>query len=202
MKIYGLTGGIASGKSTVARILRDLGATVIDADQLARDVVEPGQPAWEEIRTRWPEVIDSDGRLDRKRLGEIVFADPQQRRELEQITHPRIAERSATLLQEAMARGEPLAFYEAALIVENGLDAGMNGLVVVSAPREVQKSRLMARDGIDHAAAEARLKAQLPLEEKVRRATHVIDNSGPPEETRRATETLYHRLLDEAGSTT
>jgi dephospho-CoA kinase len=202
VKLYGLTGGIASGKSTVARTLRALGATVIDADQLARDVVAPGQPAYGEIRARWPEVIAPDGTLDRKKLGDIVFSDAASRAELNAMTHPRIAAESARLVQEAAERGEPLAFYEAALIVENNLDAGFHGLVVASVPENVQLERLKKRDGISDAPARARIAAQFPLGEKVRRATHVIDNSGSEEQTRKATEELYRQLLAEASTGT
>jgi dephospho-CoA kinase len=198
VKLYGLTGGIASGKSTVARILRELGATVIDADLLAREVVEPGQPAFEEIRATWPEVIGADGRIDRAKLGEIVFSSAAERAILNGITHPRIGEESARRTQEAEARGEPLAFYEAALIVENRLDEGLDGLVVVSVPEALQLARLKARDGLSEAAARARVAAQLPLAEKVRRATHVIDNGGTPAQTRAAVERLYETLLAEA----
>ena len=198
VKLYGLTGGIASGKSTVARALRALGATVIDADQLARDVVKPGQPAYDEIRTRWPAVIAADGTLDRKALGDIVFSNADARAELNGITHPRIAMESARLSQEAAERGEPLAFYEAALIMENGLDQALDGVLVVSAPDDVQLVRLRNRDGLSEAAARARIAAQLPLAEKVRRATWVLDNSGDPVKLTRATEALYRQLVSSA----
>lgn len=197
MKLIGLTGGIASGKSTVARVLRGLGATVIDADQLAREIVEPGRPAWHDVQERWPGVIAPDGTIDRKALGEIVFSDPAARAELNAITHPRIAEAGAKLADEARARGEAVAYYEAALLVENGLADAFDGLVVVSIPLELQRIRLMTRDGLDAAAADARLAAQLPLEEKVRRATHVVDNAGAPEATRAQVEALHRAFLAE-----
>ncbi len=195
MKLYGLTGGIASGKSTVARFLRELGATVIDADQLAREVVEPGEPAYQEIRARWPEVIGDDGALDRAKLGAIVFSDPAARAQLNAITHPRIGERSAALVEEASRRGEPLAFYEAALLVENGLAGAFDGLVVVTVSEETQLARLMARDRSTESAARARIAAQLPLSAKTARATDIIDNSGSERETRAAIEALYRRLV-------
>ena len=200
MKLIGLTGGIASGKSSVARELRALGATVIDADELARDVVRPGRPAHAEIRARWPQVIASDGTIDRAKLGEIVFSQSEERAALNGITHPRIAEESARLATEAAARGEPLAFYEAALLVENNADAAMDGLVVVSVPDAVQLERLKRRDGLSEAAARARIAAQLPLKAKVARATHVIDNAGSPDETREAVRRLYAALKAEAAS--
>jgi dephospho-CoA kinase len=198
MKVYGLTGGIASGKSTVARVLRELGATVVDADELAREVVRPGQPAHAEIKARWPQVIGKDGALDRARLGEIVFSDPEARAALNAMTHPRIAEASAARIEAAAGRGERLAFYEAALLVENKVDEALDGLWVVSLPEDVQLARVMARDGLSEAAARARIAAQLPLATKVARATHVIDNAGPPERTRAAVEALYRALVREA----
>lgn len=198
MKLYGLTGGIASGKSTVARILRELGATVIDADQLAREVVQPGRPAYEEIRAKWPAVVAKDGTLDRARLGELVFGDAAARAELDGITHPRIAEESARLAAQAAARGEPLAFYEAALLVENRVDEALDGLWVVAVPDQTQLARLRERDKLSEPAARARIAAQLPLKAKVARATHVIDNGADPKATRAAVEALYRQLLDEA----
>lgn len=194
MKIYGLTGGIASGKSTVARALRALGATVIDADELARVVVEPGKPAYDEIKRRWPPVISADGTLDRKKLGDIVFADAGARAELNAITHPRIGEETARRTQEAAERGEPLVFYEAALLVENGLAEAFDGLIVVSAPESVQLARLRGRDSLGEEAARARIASQLPLAEKVKRATWIIDNAGGPEQTMTDVESLYRKL--------
>lgn len=198
MKLYGLTGGIASGKSTVARHLRALGATVVDADRLAREVVEPGQPAADEIRARWPDVFTADGTLDRKALGAVVFGDSEARRELEAMTHPRIAQRSAELLDEARERGDAIAFYEAALIVEKRLDEAFDGLVVVSVPEDVQVRRLMDRDGIDEPTARERLAAQLPLAQKLERATDVIDNAGTPDETQTQVQALWTRLTESA----
>lgn len=194
MKLYGLTGGIASGKSLVARELRALGATVVDADAVAREVVEPGTPAANDIRKRWPEVFATDGTLDRKALGQLVFEDRQALGELEAMIHPRIAERSAQLLAAAEERGESLAFYEAALIVERNLDQSFDGLVVVSVPESLQLQRLMTRDGLDEKSARQRLAAQLPLEKKLERATDIIDNAGTEVETRAQIQALWARL--------
>ena len=201
MRIYGLTGGIGSGKSTVAEVLKAHGATVIDADELARAVVEPGQPAYDLIRGRWPQVFRLDGSLDRKKLGDIVFGDPEQRAALNGIVHPRIAEESARLTQAAEARGEPLVFYEAALLVENGLADAFDGLIVVSVPEKVQVARVCVRDHVSESAARARMAAQLPLQEKVKRATWVIDNSGSVEQTQRATMELLKTLRALSGPT-
>lgn len=198
MKVFGLTGGIASGKSSVARTLRALGATVIDADEIARVVVEPGRQAWEEIRALWPQVIAPDGTLDRKKLGDIIFSDPSARAQLNAITHPRIGEESARRMEEAETRGEPLVFQEAALLVENGLAEAFDGLIVVTVSPDEQLRRLCVRDQIGEAPARARIAAQLPLSEKVKRATWVIDNSGSPEQTAQAVERLYRQLRDSA----
>jgi dephospho-CoA kinase len=198
-RIIGLTGGIASGKSLVAATLRELGAPVVDADLLARQVVEPGQPALAELAARFgPDVIAADGTLDRKRVGEIVFADPAARADLNRITHPRIAAAGQAEILRHTEAGAKVIIYEAALIVENGMHRALGGLIVVAVPREVQLARLMKRDGIDATAAEQRLAAQLPLGDKVAVATHVIDNAGTPAETRAQVERLWRQLQDEA----
>lgn len=194
-RIIGLTGGIASGKSTVSEMLRALGAHVLDADQLARQVVAPGSPALAEIRERFgPGVLQPDGALDRKRLGELVFADAEARQALERITHPRIAEASQREMARLAAAGVDPIIYDAALIVENRLHTWMQGLIVVSAPAEAQVARLMARDGIDDDAARARIAAQLPLSEKIAVADHVIDNGGSREHTEAQVRALWERL--------
>lgn len=194
-RIIGLTGGIASGKSTVSTMLRALGAHVIDADQVARDVVAPGTPALAEIAAHFgPEVLLPDGTLDRKKLGARVFADAGARKALERITHPRIAAATQQEIARLGAAGVDPVIYDAALIVENRLYTWMQGLIVVSVPDAVQVARLMIRDDIDEAAAEARVAAQLPLADKVAVATHVIDNSGVQSETEAQVRALWARL--------
>jgi dephospho-CoA kinase len=194
-RIIGLTGGIASGKSTVSDMLRALGAHVIDADQVARDVVAPGTPALAEIQARFgSEVLQPDGALDRKKLGAIVFADAGARRELERITHPRIAAATQQEIARLSAAGVDPVIYDAALIVENRLYTWMQGLIVVSVPPETQVARLMIRDDIDEAAAQARIAAQLPLADKVAVATYVIDNGGTRAETEAQVHALWQRL--------
>jgi dephospho-CoA kinase len=194
-RIIGLTGGIASGKSTVSDMLRALGAHVIDADQVARDVVAPGTPALAEIRARFgSEVLQPDGALDRKKLGAMVFADAGARRELERITHPRIAAATQQEIARLSAAGVDPVIYDAALIVENRLYTWMQGLIVVSVPPETQVARLMIRDDIDEAAAQARIAAQLPLADKVAVATYVIDNGGTRAETEAQVHALWQRL--------
>ncbi|HUB06999.1 MAG TPA: dephospho-CoA kinase [Myxococcales bacterium] len=194
MKLYGLTGGIASGKSTVAGMLRGLGAHVIDADLLAREVVEPGMPALAEVARRWPACIRPDGRLDRAKLAGLIFHDPSQRRELETILHPAIqaeAGRRTLALAEA---GQKLAFYEAALIFENGLDAGLDGVLLVACSPATQLARLRERDGLSEEDARRRVAAQLPLDEKRSRARWVIDTDRSLEDTRRQVEGIYREL--------
>jgi dephospho-CoA kinase len=182
LRVVGLTGGIASGKSTFSTLLRARGAPVVDADRLARDAVLPGAPALAEIvRAFGPGVLGPDGTLDRRRLGALVFADPAARGRLEAITHPAVR---AGMLEETLrlaAAGHALAFYDTPLLYEVGLDAALDSVVVVWAPRAAQLARLVARDGLSPGEAEARLAAQLPLDDKAARADFVVDNSGAPE---------------------
>ena len=195
MLVIGLTGGIASGKSTVASMLRELGASIVDADLLARQIVEPGMPALADIARRFgPEMIDAEGRLDRKKMGERVFADPTARAALNAITHPRIAEASRAAMAELRAAGMDVAIYEAALLVENKIHHGLDGLIVVSVPEPVQIERVSQRDSVDFSAARARLAAQLPLADKVAVADWVIDNSGSRERTRDQVERVWRQV--------
>jgi dephospho-CoA kinase len=178
VRVYGLTGNIGSGKSTVARMLEARGVPVVDADRVARDVVEPGQPALREIAERFPGVLQPDGTLDRKALAARVFADSRERVALEHIIHPRIAEEVAARMGSLAGAGHPCAVYEAALIVENKLDDSLDGLIVVTAPEEVALERLRKRDGMSEAEALSRMAAQLPGEDKARHARFVIQNTG------------------------
>jgi dephospho-CoA kinase len=178
LKLVGLTGGIGAGKSTVARMLRERGVPVIDADQLAREVVEPGQPAHAEIAAAWPDVLGSDGRLDRGKLATRVFADAEARARLQNMTHPRIRQRARELAAELGRQGHALVFLEAALLVETGFCRELDGLVVVSAGEEQRVARVMARDGTSRSQVEARLRAQTGDETRRKASTHVIDNSG------------------------
>jgi dephospho-CoA kinase len=197
-RVIGLTGGIASGKTTVGRMLRELGAPVVDADLIARQVVEPGQPAYADIvREFGREVVLPDGALDRKRLGEIVFGDQARRRILEAITHPRIAMTAQAETAGHAAAGQPVVIYEAALIVENRLHEALGGLIVVKATPEQQVERAMKRDGISEEHARARVASQLPLARKLEVATHVVDNTGTLDETRAQVERLWRELQGE-----
>lgn len=195
MKIYGLTGGIASGKSTVSRMLRELGAHVLDADVIAREVVEPGTPGLKAVAERFPGVVGPDGRLDRAALGARVFGDPKERAALNSILHPLIGQQFLLRTHALAAQGVERLIYDAPLLIENRLHEGMDGVVLVWVPREVQKARLMVRDGLDEAAAEARLAAQLPLDEKRQHATWLVDNSGEREATRARVDEVWRAML-------
>ena len=194
MRVVGLTGGIASGKSTVSAMFRELGAQIIDADQVARDVVEPGTRGLEEVARRFPGVVDETGRLDRAALGRRVFSDPGERRALEAILHPRIREEVARRTEALTRAGVKVVLYDAALLIENGLHRGMDGVIVVFVPEAVQRARLAARDGLDEAAVTARLAAQLPLAEKRAHATWVVDNSGSLDETRAQVRQIWEEI--------
>lgn len=199
LKVLGLTGGIGTGKSTVARMFAEHGVPVVDADALAREVVAPGLPALADIAAAWPEVLRADGTLDRQRLGGIVFADPAARLRLEGITHPRIQALAAERLAAQAQAGRRLALYEASLLVESGRWREFDGLIVVTASEATQIARVRARDGLSQAEAQARVRAQLPASEKIRLATHLIDNDGGLEATRAAVEDLL-RLLRSDGT--
>jgi dephospho-CoA kinase len=195
VRIIGLTGGIASGKSTVARMLREQGAVVVDADALSREAVAPGSEALAAIVAAFgPEVLAADGTLDRKAVAARVFSDAISRARLNAIVHPEVARLSREAFARAEADGHPIVFYEAALLVENGVHTGLDGLVVVAAPPEVQRARLATRDGLSDAEADLRLAAQLPLERKLAVATHVIHNDDDLAHTRRAVEALWKEL--------
>jgi dephospho-CoA kinase len=178
MRLIGLTGGIATGKSTVDAMLAARGAAVIDADELAREVVLPGEPALAEVVQRFGgDMLRPDGTLDRPRLGAVVFADPEARRDLEQITHPRIAVLTQERITLALDGTAPLVVVDIPLLFENGRESLFEGVLLVYAPREVQIRRLRERNGLDAHAAAQRLAAQMPVDEKRDRATWVIDNS-------------------------
>ncbi|MBK9069713.1 MAG: dephospho-CoA kinase [Myxococcales bacterium] len=198
MITLGLTGGIASGKSTVAARLRQLGAAVIDADGLTRELVRPGSVALREITARFgAAVLGAGGALDRAALASIVFADDEARRELEAILHPRIWKAACAERDRLGELGYHVVFYEAALLVETGTYKQLDGLIVVTAPPEVQQRRVVARDGHAPKQAAARIAAQLPLADKVRLANWVIDNTGDEPELIRQVDALVKTL--EAG---
>lgn len=195
--LIGLTGGIACGKSTVSRMLAARGAVVVDADQVARDVVRPGSAGLAQVVDAFGDgVLDADGALDRQALGARVFGDDAARRRLEGILHPLIATESMTQLAAAGASGAPLVVYDAALIVEAGRADLFRPLVVVTAPVEAQRARIMARDGLDAAAAQARLDAQMPVAEKAALADHVVENGGALAHTEAQVAALWETLTN------
>jgi len=179
MRVIGLTGGIASGKSTVARLLASQGIPVIDADQLARDAVLSGTATLRQIAESFgSRVLDSDGALDRNILAEIIFADPVARKKLEGILHPAIKGLAESQLAELRRRGEPVVVYMAPLLIEAGVTDRVDEIWVVYVDRETQLQRLMARDGVSRESAEQRLVAQLSMDEKAAYGRIVIDNCG------------------------
>jgi len=179
--VVGLTGGIASGKSTFAAALRARGVPVVDADALAKAAVAPGSAALEEIARAFGRgVIGPDGALDRRKMAALVFSDPEARRRLEAITHPAVRRGMAEETRRLGDAGHPLAFYDTPLLFEVGLERVLDCVVVVWAPAAVQRARLVARDGLSPAEADARVGAQLPIDEKAARADVVVENVGDP----------------------
>lgn len=195
MRVLALTGGIGTGKSLVAGLIRKAGVPVVDADRISREIMEPGTGCHEEVVARFGDgIVGPDGRIDRKRLGAIVFGDPGKRALLESITHPRIREGIESAISSLEAEGHPAAVVEAALILENRREGRFDAVVCVYCDRDTQIRRIVARDGIPAAEAEARIAAQMDPLEKARRSDHVIDNSGSPEETEKQVEALLARL--------
>ena len=200
MRIFGLTGNIGSGKSTVAAMLREEGIPVLDADRISRVVTAPGGRTYDAVVQAFGRgILRDDGSIDRKRLGEIVFSDPRSRDRLERITHPAILE----VMKEAIAgierEGHRAAVVEATLIHESGRKGLFEAVISVTCERETALSRLAARDGMSRGQAEARLRAQMDADRKAGASDYVIDNSGDIESTRRQVKRLARTLLDRGG---
>jgi dephospho-CoA kinase len=194
--VLGLTGGIAAGKSSVAAIFAELGAVLVSADQLAREVVAPGSPTLQTLVAAFgPTILTPAGDLDRETLGRLIFADAPARERLNAITHPAIARLAETRLQALREQQVPLVVYEAPLLFEAGAEGRVDRVLVVIATPQLQQERLCARDRLVPAAAIERIGTQWPQAEKVARADYVIDNSGPLAETRRQVIALYQQLL-------
>ena len=190
----GLTGGIACGKSTVAALMKELGCRVLEADKLAHALMEPGQPAYQEILQEFgKQILGADGRIDRKVLGEIVFREPDRLKRLNQIVHPRVIQEQDRQLAAWEREGVRVAVVEAALLIEAGYDRKVDRLVVAWCRPEQQRERLLSR-GLTPEQIEQRIAAQMPLEEKRRPADDLIDCSGTLEETRRQVEELVRKL--------
>ena len=193
MDLIGLTGGVGSGKSTVSGFLRELGAEVIDADEGARAVVEPGTPGFQAVVDAFGPELVREGRLDRARLAELVFNDRQALERLNAITHPLVREWSAARLAEAAEKGVGVVVQDIPLLFENNLDGLFKATILVYVPAELQLERLVAR-GLPEADARARIANQLPIDAKRGRATYVIDNSGSREETWAQTEKVWAEI--------
>lgn len=179
VKLVGLTGGIASGKSTVAKILEHLGAAIVNADVLAREVVEPDQEAWKDIVARFgPDVLQPDQTLDRQKLRTVIFNDPDARKELEAIIHPRVRALAEQRIREHGAAGFAIVVYEVPLLFEAKIHEWLRPVILVACDIDTQRRRLEQRDQIDTAAAQKIIDAQMSLAEKRRLADYVIENNG------------------------
>jgi dephospho-CoA kinase len=181
MILVGLTGGVATGKSTVAKMFKQYGAVVINADQLARDVVKPGKPAWRAIVTLFGKtVLNPDRSLDRQALGSIVFRNRTKRRQLERIIHPRVAREQQRLVSRiAKRKPHAVVIYEVPLLFEAGVDKRVDEIIVVTADRETQIVRLTKRNGLSRAEALRRIRSQMPLAKKIQQADHVLNGTLP-----------------------
>jgi dephospho-CoA kinase len=198
--IAGLTGGIATGKSTVSEILATAGAIVIDADQIARDVVKKGLPAWHKIVSHFgPNVLQPNGEINRSTLGDIIFNDPDKKEILNRIVHPYVRKEQDMQL-EKIKKNQPdaVVILDVPLLVEVGWDKGLSEVIVVYAPEHIQLKRLIQRDKLSEAEALSRIRSQMPIEEKKARASIVIDNSGTKAMTRKSTEKVYRYLKKKA----
>ncbi|HAA45770.1 MAG: dephospho-CoA kinase [Halomonas sp. 54_146] len=192
--IIGLTGGIGSGKSTVARAFETFGAAWVDADDVAREVVNPGEPALLAIKQRFgSQVINQDGTLNRAALRDIVFKDPAQRQWLESITHPKIRERLLQHIERLKNAGAPYVLLVSPLLFESGQDALVNRCAVVDVPTELQLLRTLKRDGVSESQVHAILAAQLPREQRLAKADDVIDNSGDHDSMMQQVSQLHER---------
>jgi dephospho-CoA kinase len=189
----GLTGGVASGKSTVSAILRELGAVVVDADEIAREVVEAGTPGLDAVVAEFgSDILTEDGRIDRAKLGALVFADPSRRAALEGIVHPLVRARAAAM--EADAPAGVLVVHDIPLLVETGQQSGFDAVVVVDVPEELQVERAVRGRGWTEDEARSRVAAQAARSDRLAAATHVVDNSGTIEDLRRRVAEVFEEL--------
>ena len=196
MQVIGLTGGIATGKSTVSAILKKAGAEIIDADRIAREVVKKGLPAYREIVENFGEtVLLSNGEINRSILGDLIFNDPRKKQLLNRIVHPHVRRETNRQLKD-MEKSSPdtIAVLDIPLLFEAEMHKDLSEVIVVYAPEHIQVKRLMKRDNISEADAVARVRSQMPIEEKKNRATIVIDNSGTMQDTRKQTLEIFKTL--------
>jgi dephospho-CoA kinase len=194
LKLIGLTGGAGSGKSTVAQMLRDLGAVVLDADVAAHRVYEPGSLGFDLIESEFGPDYIRDGKIDRARLGELVFRDAEARARLNAIVHPLVREWMAAETADALMRGAEVVVQDVPLLFENGLERLYSDVVLVHVPEELQVERLVHERGLDEDRARAIVAAQMPIDDKRTKAGFVIDNSGSLDETRRQVEKVWVRV--------
>lgn len=202
MVVAGLTGSIATGKSTVARIFKKAGAVVVDADEIARAAVRAGSPAWHAVVAHFGrQILMPDGEIDRQRLGHIIFTDPSQKKTLDHIVHPRVTARIGRRLQE-IGRQTPQAvvILDIPLLFEAGIRRPLAEIIVVYIPQTLQCKRLMARDGLSESAALARIRSQMSIEDKRQLATRVIDNSGGLAHTAHQTLEIYRDLQNRSAA--
>jgi len=194
--IAGLTGGIATGKSTVSAFFQTAGAHIVDADRIARQVVQPGMPAHKAIvETFGATVLHDDGSIDRERLGDIIFHHRQQKERLDAIVHPRVFDQFAKEIDRIAAHTpDAVVILDVPLLLEAGMDRHLDEIIVVYVTEAIQLQRLMARDGISETAALARIRSQMPIDEKRKRATLLIDNRGSRDACRRQTLAIYDQL--------
>ena len=179
MKLVGLTGGIASGKSTVAKILTELGAAIVDADMLSREVVAPGHDGWKEIVANFGgDVLQADQNLDRQKLRTLIFNNPDARKQLEAIIHPRVRALAERRIREHGEAGYAVVVYEVPLLFEGNLQEWLRPVILVASNVDIQRQRLQRRDGLDATAAQKHIDAQMSLEDKRKLADYVIENDG------------------------
>lgn len=196
MKLIGLAGGIATGKSTVASMLRQLGAKIVDADELAREIVEPGQEAWQEIVAAFGgEIVREDKSIDREKLRKKIFRDKKSRKRLESITHPHIRTLGQQRIQQLAAEGAEIVVYMAPLLFENQVQLWLRPVILVACDPATQKRRLQKRDGLNKKEIEQHLKAQMPLDEKRQLADFVIENNGSVEELKKQVQEVWRKIV-------
>lgn len=200
MLLVGLTGGIASGKSLVARVFKDLGAHLIDADRIVHDLLEPGQQAWQEVLDHFgKDILLPDQGIDRRKLGELVFNNAEKRVWLNSCLHPRVFSVYHAQVKQVSDRSpDTIVVFDAALLIETGYDRNMDKIIVVYADPHQQLERLLLRDTFTHEQALARIASQMPLAEKRNHADYVIDNTGGREETERQAREIFRKLKQDA----
>ena len=196
MSVYGLTGGIGAGKSTVAKMFQESGIPVVLADDVGREVASKGSDGLAEIvRSFGPDVLDGNGELDRRKLGTLIFNDPDRRRELEGILHPRVRDQSRELFSQLEQAGNQIVVYESALLYETQRHTEMRGVILVTASEEQRIARVRSRDGSEEQAVRQRIKAQMDEEEKRGLADYIIENNGDLQSLRREVDSLIEQLL-------